>query len=164
MDIKTIRDWFVVLCVLLFLPKDNRLSFDVRPGDWYGEVRIVADDRLLVIGKNSNVERVNLGLRDVSRLVATQEDNTFGVMLGEGAYGLPNSIFVAEASLASNMSRGVAFSDDKYYFRPGHLSILTQADLYTIYLLIAFLLALFLVLGFVIARYGVDDDFELTGK
>jgi len=165
MSRKTIRDWFVIMLLLLFLPKDSRLTFDVRPEDWYGELRIPADEGLVVIGKNSNTERVELGLKGQVKTVSLQADQDKGVVLKDPSHGLPNSILVASAGLRENGDPArVAFMDDKYYFHPGKLSIFTQADLYYSYAFMGFIVGLFMLLGFWIARHGIEQDFEITDK
>ncbi len=163
MSKKTIIDWFVVVALLLILPPDNRVTFDTRPDDWYGEVVIPAGNRLLVVAKNSSAERIDLGLKKVDRIVTLQGRQQEGLEMNGVTYGLPNSILVADADRAANGDRRgrVAFQGEKYYFLPGSLSLMTQSDLYSSYILMGILVALALLLGFLLARYGVEEEFEL---
>src|SRR6266498_800370 len=121
MSKKTIIDWFVVVALLLILPPDSRLTFDTRPDDWYGELTIPAGNRLFVIGKNSNAERVNLGLKNVGGIVTLQARQQEGLRTVGVTYGLPNSVLIADADRAANSDRRsrVAFQNEKYYFQPG---------------------------------------------
>jgi hypothetical protein len=163
-DKKTIRDWFIFMCILLFLPKESKLAFDYRPQDWYGELRLPVGDRLVIIGKNSNADSVDLGLTDVTAAIAVQDQQPNGADITGRHQALPNSVVVIDALRAPNDdSRRRAYIDGKYYFTPGPLSILTRSDLYNTYLLLAFVVALFMILGFFVGRYG-DEDFVLPGK
>lgn len=158
---RTIIDWFVVLLILLFLPKDNRLMFDVKPEEWYGEVRIPLANRTYVIAKNASDSSVELGITPTSRLIVLQEGRSYGVELPAGGRALPRSLVLAEVASGAKPTEYLLDGDD--YFHPGRLSILTQADLYNSYLLVALLLGAAMVLGFMIARLGVEEDFELPG-
>ena len=164
MDKKTIRDWFIFMCLLLFLPKDSKLAFDYRPQDWYGELRLAVGSRLLIIGKNSNADAVELGLNGVTSATVIQDGQSNAADVTGRGVTLPNSVTVIEALRAANDdTRRRAYIGGKYYFTPGPLSILTRADLYNTYLLLAFVVALFMILGFLVARYA-DEDFVLPGK
>jgi hypothetical protein len=163
-DKKTIRDWFIFMCLLLFLPKDSKLAFDYRPQDWYGELRLSVGGRLLIIGKNSNADAVELGLNGIATASAIQGQQPNAADVTGRGLALPNSITIIDALRTTNdETRRRAYIGGKYYFTPGPLNILTRADLYNTYLLLAFVIALFMVLGFLVARYA-DEDFALPGK
>jgi hypothetical protein len=157
---RTFVDWFVVLLILLFLPKDNRLMFDVKPEEWYGEVRIPLKDRTYILGKNASEGSIDLGVSPVSRLAVLQEGRSYGVDLPPNARVLPRSIVIAEVPRGAVSSREYFFNANDY-FQPGKLSILTEGDLYTSYLLVTLLLGAAMALGFIIARFGVEKEFEL---
>jgi hypothetical protein len=165
-DLKTIRDWFVIFLILLFLPKDNPISiFDVRPQDWYGELSMQVNGHLVIIGKNSYSEGVQLGLKGGGEVISLQAGQKEGIRMPDLAQALPESVLVIQASQAQNAGpTRTAMLDSKYYFSPGPLSILTQADLYNAYLIIGLLIAGFMFLGFLIARHGVEDVPEATNK
>jgi hypothetical protein len=157
---RTFVDWFVVLLILLFLPKDNRLMFDVKPEEWYGEVRITLKDRTYIVAQNASDGGVDLGVSPVTRFVVLQEGRSYGIDLPPNAHVLPRSIVIAEVPRGYVSSREY-FVNASDYFQPGKLSILTQGDLYTSYLLVTLLLGAAMALGFVIARFGVEEEFEL---
>lgn len=159
---RTIVDWFVVLLILLFLPKDNRLMFDVKPEEWFGEVRIPLANRTYVIAKNASDATVELGITATSKVVVLQEGRPYGVELPAGGHALPRSLVLAEVAKGAPTTEYILGGDD--YFHPGRLNILTQADLYNSYLLVALLLGAAMALGFMIARLGVEEEFELPGK
>ena len=165
-DLKTLRDWFIIFMILLFLPKDNSLTkLDMRPEDWYGELQIPVGTQLFIVAKNSGAEKVDLSLAGKSQIISIQSEREEGALSHDPSNGLPESIMVITAERKpENAGTRTAWLDNKRYFKPGRLSILTQSDLYYGYLLVGFLVGGFMVLGFLIARYGVEEKLEPQDK
>lgn len=164
-DRKTLRDWFVILMLLLFLPEENRLMvFGTKPADWYGELQIPLNGETLIIAKNARDKSVDLGMIDLKEAFALQVGQNHGISVGDIRRGPPESIIVMRVARAgTDTGRRALFSDD-YYFEPGPLSVLTEADFYYGYLLVAILIGGFMILGFAIARYGVEENSEAEDK
>lgn len=160
MKIKTVAEWFAFFFVLLFLPAENRLIFfDMKPADWYGEFHISGGDTLMVVGKNSNEEKVNLDLPSASRTIIAQDGAAEGLFVDGPSDALPESIVIIESTTYEvELSKRRLMLGDKYYFTPGGLMVLTHADLYTICLMMAALMGAFLVLGFLVARHSTPED------
>jgi hypothetical protein len=157
MDRKVIRDWFLFLLMLIVFPADSRVAAEIKPEDWYGELQIPVEGKLVVVGKNSTQSLVNLGLKGVTAAYAIQPDRVEGLAHIDPNGGLPNGIVVAEAPRWSNYANRAVNLDGKHYFSPSALVILTRADLYTAYVAGVFVAILFMVLGFVIAQYSSDE-------
>lgn len=157
-DIKTIRDWVIILIVLLIVPNANRIVLvDLKPDDWYGELRIPLPDRVLIVAKNSSNKKVQWGLEPLSQAIALQGGSNHGVLLEDTKHALPKSLSVVTAKRKGEQmqNRNLWFDGDRY-FKPGKLSILTQSDLYNSYLVGAILLGGFMALGFMIGRVGME--------
>ncbi len=155
-DKKTIRDWFLFIVILLILPTDSRLTYEFRPQDWYGELRIESGERLFVVGKNSSMSAVRHDVQGVSTAVSLQRAQRDGIELTQDGRVLPISVTVMEATRLGNEHRRAHLDDS--YFVPGPLSVLTRADLYNTIIALAIVLALFMLLGVLLARFVVDDQ------
>lgn len=165
-SLKTFKEWLVILVFLLILPEENRLIlFDVKPEDWYGEISLASGKDIIVVAKNASKHEVEFNLASVKSVVTLQGSQKYAIDRGPSATGLPESLSIvrAERTPHSIDSRHVTL-DSKYYFRPGKMSIFTQSDFYYSYLLIAILASGFMILGFLIAKYGVEPDVGIVGK
>ncbi len=161
MRVRALAEWFVILLLLLFLPAENRLIlFDTNPEDWYGEVLIGDDTNTVIVAKNATKSQaVDSKTGPARRAAILQAGQKEGLFLHRLQAVLPESLAVIQVPQGvAGLEDRVVFMDDKYYFKPGRLSLMTRSDFYTSYLLIGGLLAGFLALGFAVARYGLEKD------
>lgn len=161
-DIKTIRDWFAIALVLLFLPEESGLAMlNTRPQDWYAELHIASGSQVTIIAKNSNSSKIALGFDGKARMVALQQGQSEGVAMPKLEYALPESVAIIQTEQSIASARRVVFLNDDHYFQPGKLSIFTPSDLYYVYLLVALLIGAFMLLGFIVARCDSEERDQL---
>jgi hypothetical protein len=165
LNLKILRDWFVLICLLVILPPDNRLSIYTRPSDWYCELRAVVGQRVILLAKNSGTSPVDMNLNArAGSMVSMQPGDADGVSLTPSQSAPPTSVVLADVVAPDLVSKSRLAVANGAPFHPGSLSVLTQGDMQAAYLIVVGLFALFMLLGFVISRFGVEPDFELLEK
>ena len=130
---------------------------DTKPADWYGELLVDTSRGVVVFAKNSSGNEVEWKLKLESEAFVLQDGQTFGAVLQQGAKVPPRSIAVALAKQGSfevESRPRILWAAGEEYFKPGKLSVLTQSDLYSAYLVGSLILVGFTLLGFLIARIG----------
>lgn len=164
-SLKTLRDWFVIICLLIVLPDENRLALHLRPSDRYCELSGAAATRTVVVAKNSGAQSVAMELPSAAEVTVLQSDQQRRLLVKSTTVEAPpSSIVIAELAggLPLGSERIVTMNGRR--FAPGPLSVLTRGDVHAAYLIVIALFALFMMLGFVISRYGVESNFELLDK
>src|SRR5437762_2941226 len=126
LNLKILRDWFVLICVLLILPPDNRLSLHTKPADWYCELRTAIGPRAVLLAKNSGTTTIEMNLHATSgSIVSVQPDGLEGVPLTANQGAPPTSIIIADVIAPELLTTSRVTMANGLPFRPGKLSILT---------------------------------------
>lgn len=163
---KTIRDLFLVVIALLFLPYNNRLlMFDTRPEDWYGELTLAKDGEVFIFAKNSSTEKVSTNLPGKFRRLLQRFDQPDVLEVKDGTEVLPLSYsLVVGAHVPANISKRHVNIKGEYFFRPGPLTVSTVADYYTGFALIGVTLVCFVLLTYSVSSYVNEKSAAFLDK
>lgn len=163
--LETIRDLFLIVVALLFLPYESRLIlFDTKPEDWYGEIRISSGKEVIILAKNSGEKKVVFEVPVVRRQLFQHFDQEEAQELKEaGVLPFSYSVLLGQADKAQMTNRKVSI-DGERLFSPAPLGVATRADYHIGFVLIAVVVGAFSVLAFVIATYICEHSGAGAGK
>ena len=147
--LSTLRDLVLVVASLLFLPQESRmLLFELKPEDWYGELRLQTSEEVYILSKNAGEESVILVGKSPSLHVAKHLDSEISHDLRNANEIPPESVSLIKLNSAAVSPGRLVKTEAGRFFQPSSLLLSTRADGYLAFILIVILVAVFVALGF----------------
>jgi len=162
---KIIRDLFLVVVALLFLPFDSRLLLlETKPEDWYGELALMKDGEVFILSKNSSTNKISTGLSGKFRRLLQRFDQTDVLEVKDGVEALPLSYSLVVGARVPDFAKRRANINGEYFFRPGPLAVSTVADYYTGFTLVGVTLVCFVLLTYSVSSYISEKSAASSDK
>lgn len=145
--------------VLLFLPEENRIFwFHTPPEAWYGQIRLEEGGVIYTFAKNASDTPVSAGLANVNSSLVRHFNRSATIRVENDPVVPPRSytLIISNSVAGAQISRAVM--DERIYFKPEGLKILTPAEEDVGFILIAALIVGFVVLAYFVAIYFLENE------